>query len=91
MKDRVVTTVEELFDCLEKFCFLDYALLESIISLLLKESQSVVCDLSDYIKQLSLFKKSTTLSEFVKSIEKAQQPSRQAAMYRGCANNLFEC
>ena len=71
MKDRVVTTVEELFDCLEKFCFLDYALLESIISLLLKESQSVVCDLSDYIKQLSLFKKSTTLSEFVKSIEKA--------------------
>ena len=69
--DQVVTTIDELFNCLEKFCFLDYALLERIISVFLKESQSVVCDLSDYTQQLSKFKNSTTLNEFVESIERA--------------------
>ena len=71
MTDQVVTTVEELFDCLVPFCFLDYALLEIIISVLLKEPQSVVGDLDDYTQQLSKFKNSTTLNEFVESIEKA--------------------
>ena len=70
MKCQVVTTVEELFDCLGQLCFLDYALLESVINLLLEKSLSVVADLNDYVQQLSAFKKSTTLSEFMESIEK---------------------
>ena len=39
MSDRVVTTVEELFDCLGDLSFLDYALLEHTISMFLKEAQ----------------------------------------------------
>ena len=69
IKDLVVTTVEELFDCLGEFCFLDYALLENTISIFLKESQPVVSDLGDYIQQLTNFKKSTTVKEFKETIE----------------------
>ena len=72
MSDRV-STVEELFECLGEFSFLDYALLEHTISMFLKEAQPVVNDLSDYIQQLTNFKKSTTLSEFVETIENAQK------------------
>ena len=73
MSDRVVTTVEELFDCLGELSFLDYALLEYTISMFLMEAQPVVSDLSDYIQQLTNFKKSTTLNEFVETIENAQK------------------
>ena len=69
IKDLVVTTVEELFDCLGEFCFLDNALLENTISIFLKESQPVVSDLGDYIQQLTNFKKSTTVKEFKETIE----------------------
>ena len=69
IKDLVVTTVEGLFDCLGEFCFLDYALLENTISIFLNESQPVVSDLSDYIQQLNNFKKSTTVKEFMQTIE----------------------
>ena len=72
MSDRVVTTVEELFDCLGEFSFLDYDLLEHTISMFLAEAQPVVSDLSEYIQQLTNFKKSTTLSEFMETIENAQ-------------------
>ena len=72
MSDRV-TTVEELFDCLGEFSFLDYALLEHTISMFLKEAQPVVSILSDYIQQMTNFKKSTTLSEFIETIENAQK------------------
>ena len=72
MSDRV-TTVEELFDCLGELSFLDYALLEKTISMFLKEAQPVVSDLSDYIQQLTNFKKSTTLNEFMETIENAQK------------------
>ena len=73
MSDRVVTTVEELFDCLGELSFLDYALLEHTISMFLKEAQPVVSDLNDYIQQLTNFKKSTTLNEFMEAIENAQK------------------
>ena len=68
-----MTTVEELFDCLGELSFLDYALLEKTISMFLKEAQPVVSDLSDYIQQLTNFKKSTTLNEFMETIENAQK------------------
>ena len=73
MSDRVVTSVEELFDCLGELSFLDYALLEKTISMFLKEAQPVVSDLSDYIQQLTNYKESTTLSEFVETIANAQK------------------
>ena len=73
MSDRIVTTVEELFDCLGELSFLDYALLEKTISMFLKEAQPVVSDLSDYIQQLTNFKISTTLNEFTETIENAQK------------------
>ena len=73
MSDRVVTTVEELFDCLGELSFLDYALLEHTIYMFLKETLPVVSDLSDYIQQLKNFKKSTTLNKFMEIIENAQK------------------
>ena len=72
MSDRV-STVEELFECLGDLSFLDYALLEKTISVFLKEAQPVVSDLSDYIQQLTDFKTSTTLIEFMETIENAQK------------------
>ena len=73
LSNRVVRTVEELFDSLGEFCFLDYALLECIISHFLKEAQPVVNCLGDYIQQLTNFKSSTTLREFMESIQNAQK------------------
>ena len=71
--NRVVTTVEELFDCLDDFCFLDYALLQYIINYFLNEAQSVVTSLGNYIQQLTNFKSSTSLKEFMESIQNAQK------------------
>ena len=68
-----VTTVEELFDCLGEFSFLDYALLENTITMFLKETHRVVSNLNDYIQQLNNFMKSTTLSEFMETIVNAQK------------------
>ena len=72
-----VSTVEELFDQLKPFFFLDYALLEKIIKVLLKQKQSVVNKIDDYIRQLKQFKKSTTLQKFIEKIETAQNASPQ--------------
>ena len=80
ISNRVVTSVEELFDCLGELSFLDYALLEHTISMFLKEAQPVVSDLSDYIQQLTDFKKSTTLNEFMDTIKKAQKPNKGSGM-----------
>ena len=67
-----VTTVEELFDQLEPFCFLDYALLEQIVKFFL--SQDAVADnLHDYLQELAKFKSSITVKQFMDSIEQAQQ------------------
>ena len=70
-------SVEELIDQLKPFFFLDYALLETIIMVLLDQNQPVVAKLDDYIQQLEQFKKSTTLQQFIENIETAQNASPQ--------------
>ena len=70
-----VTTVEELFNHLEQSCFLDYTLLQKIISFFLKKrAQFIVDDLGTYIEDLKNFKTSITMREFLENIEKAQNP-----------------
>ena len=73
LSNRVLGTVEELFDYIGEFCFLDYTLLENTISFFLKEAQAIVSNLGDYIQQLTNFKSSTTLRDFMDSIEKAHK------------------
>ena len=69
-----LTTVEELFDELEPFNFLDYALLEKMVKFFLSSNSAVVGDLRVYLQQLAKFKSSTTLRQFMDKIERAQQP-----------------
>ena len=71
------TTIEELIDQLKPFFFLDYALLEKIITVFLEKKQSVVSKLNDYIQQLEQFKNSTTLQQFIEKIKTAQNASPQ--------------
>ena len=68
-----VTTVEELFQLIQPFCFLDYSLLETAITFLLDPAHKVVNDLNEYVKQLTNFKKSATLGDFMQSIKNAQK------------------
>ena len=70
---KEVTTVKDLFQLIQSFCFLDYSLLETAITFLLDPAHKVVDDLSEYVKQLTNFKKSTTLGDFVQSIKNAQK------------------
>ena len=67
-----VTTVKELLDLLEPFYFLDYALLEKIVKFFLSRD-TVADDLRYYLQQLAKFKTSTTVKQFMDSIEQAQQ------------------
>ena len=71
-KKPEVKTVEELFDQMKPFYFLEYAMLEKIIKFFLSQG-TVVDDLHDYLQQLAIFKSSTTVREFMESIEQAQQ------------------
>ena len=71
LKPRI-TSVEELFDELEPFNFLDYALLEKLVKFFMGQSDTGD-NLSDYIQQLTDFKSSTTVQQFMDSIEQAQQ------------------
>ena len=70
---KEVTTVKELFQLIQPFCFLDYSLLETAITFLIDPAHKVVDDLNEYVKQLTHFKKSTTLGDFVQSIKNAQK------------------
>ena len=71
-KNAKVSSVEELFDQLEPFSFLDYALLKQMVMFFL--SRDVVADdLHDYLQHLAKFKASTTVKQFMNSIEQAQQ------------------
>ena len=72
-----VSTVEELFDQLKPFFIFDYALLEKISKFLLKQEQSVVSKLDDYIRELQEFKESTTVQQFMENIETAHNESRR--------------
>ena len=69
-----LTTVEELFNELGRFNFLDYALLEKMVKFFLSSNSAVVGDLRVYLQQLAKFKSSTTLRQFMNKIERAQQP-----------------
>ena len=67
-----LTKVEDLFDQLEPFDYLNYTMLEKVIRQLLKQDQPVVSELNDCIQDLEKFKESTSVQEFMKSIEAAQ-------------------
>ena len=69
-----VDNVEKLFDQMKPFYFLDYDLLEKIVEVLLKQEQSVICELNQYIQRLDDFKSSTTVQQFMESIKAAQKP-----------------
>ena len=81
-----ITTVEQLFDRLKPFHFLNYLLLEKIIKFFLSHDQSIVCALKEYVQQLEYFKKSTTVQQFMESIEAAQQPPTTAEIPSGMCN-----
>ena len=66
-----VTTVEELLDQLEPYCFLDYALLERIVKFFLRQAHTVLDNLRNYRHQLAIFKSSTTIKEFLESVEQS--------------------
>ena len=68
-----VTSVKELFQLIKPFCFLDYSLLETAIEVLIDPAHRIVSDLSEYVEQLTNFKKSTTLRDFMQTIETAQK------------------
>ena len=76
LTNQVVETVEELFDCIGEFCFLDYTLLENTIDFFLKEEQAIVSDLSDYIQKLTQFKSSTILQKLMDNIEEAHKSEK---------------
>ena len=69
-----VDNVDELFDQMKPFFLFDYRLLEKIVEVFLKHEQSVVCELNQYIQRLNDFKSSTTVQQFMQSIETAQKP-----------------
>ena len=73
MKDEV-TSVEELFDQMKPFYFIDYILLEKMVKFFLEQDCSVNSKLDEYIHQLNEFKSSTTVQQFMESIETAQRP-----------------
>ena len=77
-KQPEVQTVEELFDQQKPFYFLEYALLERMIKYFLKKGE-VAEILCDYLEQLANFKSSTTVRDFMNSIEEAQQSRSTAA------------
>ena len=83
-----VDTVADLFDQLKPFYFVDYAILEKIISFFLTHDQLVVSKLNDYIQQLEEFKSSTIVQQFMESIETAQQPLTTSETPRTCTVTL---
>ena len=74
---KKVTKVKKLFNLLEPLDYLNYAMLEKMVNYFLKQDQPVVSDLNDYIQDLEDFKQSTSVQEFMESIEAAQQPQSE--------------
>ena len=68
-----VTTVEELFDLLKPFYFLNYPLLKKIVKFFFNQTHPIVVNFRDYLEQLAIFMQSTTVLQFMESIEQAQQ------------------
>ena len=73
MKDEA-TSVDKLFGQMKPFYFIDYKLLEKIVKFFLEQDQFVNSKLDEYICQLNEFKSSTTVQQFMESIEAAQRP-----------------
>ena len=78
-----MTTVEELFDLLEPFDFLDHTMLEKIVKFFLCRSHPIADDLRDYRQQLAKFKSSTTVKQFMDAIEQAQQSQSTTSERQG--------
>ena len=70
---KEILTVDELFDKLKPFYFLEYIMLEKIVKFFLGRTHSVADNLRDYLQNLVKFKSSTTVQHFMESIEQAQQ------------------
>ena len=68
---KEVTKVEELFDQLKPLDYLNYTMLEKMVKYFLKQDQPVVSELNDYIQDLEKFQQSTSVQEFMESIEAA--------------------
>ena len=68
-----VTTVEELFDLLKPFYFLNYPLLKKIVKFFFNQTHPIVDNFRDYLDQLATFMQSTTVLQFMESIEQTQQ------------------
>ena len=68
-----ILTVDELFDQLKPFYFLEYIMLEKIVKFFLPRAHSVADNLRDYLQYLTKFKSSTIVQHFMESIEQAQQ------------------
>ena len=68
-----ILTVDELFDQMKPFYFLEYMMLEKIVKFFLPRAHSISEDLRDYLQQLDCFKTSITIRQFMESIEQAQQ------------------
>ena len=63
------STVEELFDKMKPFFIFDYALLQKISKFFLKQEQSVVSKLNEYIRELQDFKESTTVQQLWRTLK----------------------
>ena len=72
--NKEVTKIEELFDQLEPLDYLNYTMLEKIMKYFLKQDQPVIAELNCYIQDLEKFKQSTSVQEFMESIEAALRP-----------------
>ena len=70
---KEISTVDEMFDQLKPFYFLEYIMLEKIVKFFLGRAHLIADDLRDYLQQLDCFKTSTTICQFMESIEQAQQ------------------
>ena len=70
---KEILTVDELFDQMKPFYFLEYIMLEKIVKFFLPQAHSVADNLRDYLQYLTKFKSSTTVQHFMESIEQAQQ------------------
>ena len=69
-----VTKVEEMFDQLQPLDYLNYTMFEKMVKYFIKQDQVVVDELDAYIQDLEKFKQSTSVQEFMESIEAAQRP-----------------
>ena len=81
-------TVEELFDYLQQYCFLDTTLLQKIVSFFLDKIHPLNHELGNYIQKLKEFKCSTTLRQFMEKIETAHQPLTTSETLRTCTVTL---